>query len=383
MSATYHTPFMPGVPADSLAINVPLGQLDQAIVNIDTRIDVLETQTAGTVGSVANYGAGTELTIASGAVTLSGSYHTIDTEGDAALDYLDTISGSAGDVFMLKLSNAARLVTIRHLATNGNIILSPAANFAYVGTTQVVRGFHDGTYAYLFAPEYMAESIAQLADVKAQNTQGGASAAAWTQRVINTKISDPDVICSIQRLAFTSGGTYEVLDGDTITGATSGTTGVVFDVELTGGSWAAGTAAGNLWIYNTSGNFAGGGAENLNVGTNANVATIAANFVYNQIRVKAGTYRVNANAPAVACNSHQTRLYNITGAAVLITGTSERITAAAGGSRSFVQGRFTVIVPTTFELEHYTELVVGGFGLGYPMNVTVEVYSLITLIKEL
>ncbi len=73
-------------------------------------------------------------------------------------------------------------------------------------------------------------------------------------------------------LSFTSGGTYEVLEGNTITGATSGATAVITRVLLQSGTWAAGTAAGKLIFATDTGTFQ---AENLNVGLNLNVATIA------------------------------------------------------------------------------------------------------------
>lgn len=71
---------------------------------------------------------------------------------------------------------------------------------------------------------------------------------------------------------FTSGGTYQVVAGNTITGATSHATGVVLAVSLTSGSWAGGNAAGTFRFRSQTGTFV---AENLNVGTNLNVATIA------------------------------------------------------------------------------------------------------------
>ncbi len=73
------------------------------------------------------------------------------------------------------------------------------------------------------------------------------------------------------RCPYTSGGTYQVLFGDTITGATSGATAVIVAVNLNNGSWAAGTAAGTLRWSTQTGVFT---AENINVGVNTNVATI-------------------------------------------------------------------------------------------------------------
>lgn len=77
-------------------------------------------------------------------------------------------------------------------------------------------------------------------------------------------------------LDYTSGGAYQVARGDTITGATSGATGVVGGVKLTSGTFGAETAAGTFYLTSKTGNFV---AENLNVGANLNVATIAGNAV--------------------------------------------------------------------------------------------------------
>lgn len=73
-------------------------------------------------------------------------------------------------------------------------------------------------------------------------------------------------------LAFTSGGTYSIQPGHTITGADSEATAYVESVSVTSGSWAGGNAAGTLTLRRKTGTFT---AENLDVGSNSNVATIA------------------------------------------------------------------------------------------------------------
>jgi len=72
---------------------------------------------------------------------------------------------------------------------------------------------------------------------------------------------------------FTSGGTYEIEVGDTITGATGSATAYVTGISLSSGAWDDGDAAGTLTLRRLSGTFV---AENLNVGAETNVATIAA-----------------------------------------------------------------------------------------------------------
>lgn len=57
----------------------------------------------------------TELTIASGAITATLNYHTVDTEGDAASDDLDSIAGgTVGQILVLRPANDARTVVVKH-----------------------------------------------------------------------------------------------------------------------------------------------------------------------------------------------------------------------------------------------------------------------------
>jgi hypothetical protein len=100
-----------------------------------------------------------------------------------------------------------------------------------------------------------------------RNAVGGATAAMYKSTVAGWSL-----VALGREIAFTSGGTYEILEGDTITGATSTAFAVVTRVVLQSGTWAAGTAAGYLVFASDTGAFQ---AENLDVGANLNVATIA------------------------------------------------------------------------------------------------------------
>lgn len=98
---------------------------------------------------------------------------------------------------------------------------------------------------------------------------------------------------SVASIAFTSGGTYEILAGDTITGATSTETAVVKSVHLESGTWAGGDAAGTLFLETPSGTFQ---AENLNVDANTNVATIAGDSTaHNALQIVVCTCTGNVN----------------------------------------------------------------------------------------
>lgn len=69
---------------------------------------------ASITATVLSFGQATELTIASGSVTVTGSRHTIDTELDAASDDWDSIAGGvAGQFLLVSAANSGRTVTAK------------------------------------------------------------------------------------------------------------------------------------------------------------------------------------------------------------------------------------------------------------------------------
>ena len=83
------------------------------------------------VGGAFSLAAQTELTIATGAITVTKSYHSVDTQADAASDELDTISGAAeGDTLILRANDSARTVVAKdgtgNLQLNGDMTLDNA-----------------------------------------------------------------------------------------------------------------------------------------------------------------------------------------------------------------------------------------------------------------
>jgi hypothetical protein len=140
----------------------------------------------------------------------------------------------------------------------------------------------DATYKNLAADEYRGDIAAPAGSGNILGVWKFASTAycvrnnaGATAAVLYKETSSGWAAVNLGReVAFTSGGTYEILAGNTITGATSGATAVVGRVVVTSGTWGAGTAAGFLYFPSQTGTLQ---AENLNVGANLNVATIAAN----------------------------------------------------------------------------------------------------------
>ncbi len=71
----------------------------------------------------------TEVTIATGAITITQMFHTVDTEGDAASDDLDTINGGGTvNMIVIRAANDARTVVVKH--NTGNIWLQGKADIS-------------------------------------------------------------------------------------------------------------------------------------------------------------------------------------------------------------------------------------------------------------
>lgn len=90
-------------------------------------------------------------------------------------------------------------------------------------------------------------------------------------------------------MAYTSGGTVEIVAGNVITGDDSGATGTVQEVTLTSGSWAAGTAAGVIYVNGVSGTFED---ETVSVGTHDDLATVVGTEMTTQDAMLTGNYNV-------------------------------------------------------------------------------------------
>ncbi len=73
---------------------------------------------------------------------------------------------------------------------------------------------------------------------------------------------------------------------------------------------------------------------------------------------------------------HKAKLRNITDSSDTIIGTSEFGFVYDGGSRSFVNGRFTISAQKTFELQHRCANTMTTNGFGTPSGLSVvEVYA--------
>jgi hypothetical protein len=92
---------------------------------------------------ILNLNAATELTISSGAITITQSSHKVDTESDDATDDLDTINGgTAGDILLLRAEDGSRDIVIKN--STGNIICG--ADFTMDSTSDMALLYFNGTH---------------------------------------------------------------------------------------------------------------------------------------------------------------------------------------------------------------------------------------------
>lgn len=84
-----------------------------------------------------------ELTIAAGVITATGAYHSVDTEGGAGTDDLDTVNGGTeGDVLVLRADDSARTVVCKD--GTGNLRLA-GGDFSLDHVEDRIALHYDGT----------------------------------------------------------------------------------------------------------------------------------------------------------------------------------------------------------------------------------------------
>ena len=104
----------------------------------------------------------------------------------------------------------------------------------------------------------------------------------------------------------------------------------------------------------------------------------------NQFTLGAGTYLIEASAPAHDCNRHQTRIYNATDSSVVQYGMGELLgTGDTVSSTSLVVGRTTITASKAFEIQHRCQSSKSNLGFGGASSFGgVEIYTLVRIYKE-
>lgn len=131
-----------------------VNDMQTAIVAIETELGTdpagtltdVKTRLAAAMGNTGyiKHGPGTTLTISSGAITITGNYHKVETESGAASDDLATITGGAAGQFLYLLTvNDARDVVIKH--GTGNIYCMGAKDITLSTSYEMAQLIYDTT----------------------------------------------------------------------------------------------------------------------------------------------------------------------------------------------------------------------------------------------
>ena len=107
----------------------------------------------------------------------------------------------------------------------------------------------------------------------------------------------------------------------------------------------------------------------------------------NQFTLQAGTYLIEAQAPAYKVNRHMVKLYSVTASADIASGTCMYANSGYNGNNvSVVRVRVTISTATTYEIQHRCQSTRSsdGFGVGCGGNFTVpsEKFTIVEIYKE-
>ena len=108
----------------------------------------------------------------------------------------------------------------------------------------------------------------------------------------------------------------------------------------------------------------------------------------NQFTLQAGTYLIEAHAPACQCGGHQIRMYNATDTATVQMGSAEFARAGAHSqTESFVSARVTITGAKAFEIQHRVSVTRADYGAGVGVSGGLNwgegtVYCIVRIYKE-
>lgn len=138
MSANFHTAIPDPMAVTSANLESPLSELDTAITGFRDGTNTFNQLTLGSFNSK---------TISGGAITGDKTLVTVDTEGSAATDDLDTISSpSNGDFMMIKIANNSRVVKLRNNGGgSGNIRTYHGSDLILSNTNQIASLVYNGS----------------------------------------------------------------------------------------------------------------------------------------------------------------------------------------------------------------------------------------------
>ena len=113
------------------------------------------------------------------------------------------------------------------------------------------------------------------------------------------------------------------------------------------------------------GTFNNGDWRTRDLNTEVSDADSIVSLSSNQFTLQAGSYLINAFAPACQVSCHQTRIYNVTDTTVVQLGSVEfAYSASASGNPSYVSARVTITAAKVFEIQHRCANSRADYGFG-------------------
>ena len=171
---------------------------------------------------------------------------------------------------------------------------------------------------------------------------------------------------SIKLTADSGGGTFEIKAP-----ASSGNTRVLTLPDTGNLTLAPGKFSSYAVLCDAkSGNSDGGTFNNgdwrtRDLNTEVSDADSIVSLSSNQFTLQAGSYLINAFAPACQVSCHQTRIYNVTDTTVVQLGSVEfAYSASASGNPSYVSARVTITGAKVFEIQHRCANSRADYGFG-------------------
>jgi hypothetical protein len=156
----------------------------------------------------------------------------------------------------------------------------------------------------------------------------------------------------------------------------------------TGLKWATAATGASYAVFNDTkssgtggGTFTSGAFRTRDINTTVYNGITGASLASNQITLAAGTYYIDANAPAYQVNNHVTRLQNITDSTTTLTGACVQSDTSAVTNISTIMGGFTIASSKTFEVQHRAVGTFASTGFGLQTSFQDCVYTQITVIK--
>ena len=228
----------------------------------------LSVPATGTLGSGTK---GTCTSVTGGVETTIGTYKaTCITANEAAVDGVWRIEAPNGAVLGDLIVTAGEAGTGSFTDPQVNLTVAYATGYSTIGdyfNIAVVAGSEKLTVLDFTAVDGSQKALGILID-----DYDASSADADCVVILRDAVIAKSAIK--WTIAFTGGGTHELLVGETITGATSTTiTARVCEINLASGTWAGGDAAGTIVVDQFLGDFA---AETIKISGGSDDATVSA-----------------------------------------------------------------------------------------------------------